>query len=185
LGDELRSPWVTEAGLDRSGHAIVDWIAGWVRSRTEPPPRSSLLDLIGSVTDTDPQGLFTELSADRTPEFPTVSDDYVEEARPHEAARAAAAGSEAARTLAFTLVGLAGLVGVCAAYPAIVLWILSLAGDGALTFAPVTVGVAAILSLVVALMADCVLAGRVTLVLIAVMPLVIGPLVAVIAAADG
>jgi hypothetical protein len=137
LGDELRSPWVTEAGLDRSGHAIVDWIAGWVRSR------------------------------------------------PHEAARAAAAGSEAARTLAFTLVGLAGLVGVCAAYPAVVLWILSLAGDGALTFSPVTVGVAAILSLVVALMADCVLAGRVTLVLIAVMPLVIGPLVAVIAAADG
>jgi hypothetical protein len=66
-----------------------------------------------------------------------------------------------------------------------VLWILSLAGDGALTFSPVTVGVAAILSLVVALMADCVLAGRVTLVLIAVMPLVIGPLVAVIAAADG
>ena len=184
MGDGLRSPWVTTAGLDRSGRAIVDWIAGWVTARTEPRPRSSVLDLLGLATHTDPQGLFNELSTDRSPEFPTVSDDYVEEERPHEAPDAAAEFGAAGR-LAFTLVGLAGLVGICAVYPAIVLWLLSLAGGGAPTFSPVTVGVAAILSVVVALLADRVLPGRAALVLIASMPLVIGPLVAAVIPAAG
>jgi len=162
--------------MDRSGRAIIGWIVDWVVARTRPLPERTTGETLTAavVSALDARNEFENLTADRPPEFPTVTDGDFSEQRTYEAHRIADASKRGA-ALGFVLVGLIGLVGLTAIYPAIVLWILSVASRGdSLTLLPVTVAIATILSLVLAVLADRLIPGRAALLLIACVPLVVG-----------
>jgi hypothetical protein len=174
MGDGGRVPLVTKAGMDRSGRAMIGWIGGWVGARTRTPPERSVRDELAAavLTALDARNAFDALTADRRPEFPTITDEDVSDQGSYDAQNRPEASQPA--PLAFVLVGLAGLVGLCAIYPVVVLWILSVASGGnALIWSPITVGVATTLSVVLALLADRLIPGRVAVLLIAFVPLAV------------
>jgi len=173
MGDNGRVPWVTKAGMDRSGRAILAWLAATTEAHDEPH------DLVDEFVP------FLKTSVEYTPEFPTLTDEYVRHEQSYEALQVPEE-SEPGRALAFVLVGLAGIVALCAIYPFLVLWLLFVVSGGdALDLWPITLGVASTLSLVLALLADRWIPGRVALVLIALVPLAVKPVASAIVGGAG
>jgi len=176
MSDRERVPWVTRTSLHRSGRAIVASITAWVDRRTGPPAGDSDLDprIATALSVMGARNAFEDLAADRSPQFPTVTDEDFSDQRTYEPTDIPER-SDADEVLGFVLVGLAGLVALCAIYPALILWIISLArGWDALTLSPMTVGIVTVVSFVLALLADRLIAGRLALASIACLPFVAG-----------
>src|SRR5829696_6358997 len=128
MSDRERVPWVTRTSLHRSGRAIVASITAWVDRRTGPPAGDSDLDprIATALSVMGARNAFEDLAADRSPQFPTVTDEDFSDQRTYEPTDIPER-SDADEVLGFVLVGLAGLVALCAIYPALILWIISLA----------------------------------------------------------
>lgn len=128
------------------------------------------------------------MTRDRMTEFPTVDDDSLGMSESSTALLVSwdDSGPEPAGPF-LMLLGLAGLLIACAFYPIVAAWVLfGILGGGKAPglWAP-TVGVAAGISLLLALLANRVIPGRVAVILIVVMPLLVKLVIAQIVGISG
>ena len=154
MRDDGRVPSLTYAGMARAGRAIASWVMAEQRARYLP---------------------FSEnWGRPRLPEFPTVSDQTVIDMSSDESLRAPEEPDDGRFALAFVLLGLAGVLALCATYALFVLWLLVLAGVGISSdLLPITITIAAPVSLVLALMGNRWIPERFALLLIVVTPIAV------------
>jgi hypothetical protein len=150
-------PWINNAGLARLGREIYGWF------RPEKAPDNPMVDLLEAVGFN-----VARLTADRQSEFPTLDDERTSE----DAYLEAQAPEVTSTSKPYVLLGLFGLVGLCALYPIVAEWVLfGLLGAGtSRDLLPLAVGICVAIATLVVLVANRWIPGRIAMVLIVLAP---------------
>jgi hypothetical protein len=154
-------PWVNRAGLARIGREIHSWF------KPERAPDNPVVDLLETVGFN-----VARLTAERQPQFPTLDDEPTSGDEWLEAQAGADEVEAIPTSKGYMLLGLLGLVGLCAVYPIVAEWVLvGLLGAGtSRDLLPITVGICLAIVTMVVLLANRWIPGRIATVLIVLTP---------------